>query len=282
MKKLLAYSILFLSCVKEAKSVELYDGKTIKLLEMHVSNKEYNTMSTEEFESFLGSADVGMSNVPVLDQGPYGTCVTFATTAALDAKFNLGDFISQQCSLQLNVTLGNDIWDGAYYPSEVIEPLKKYGVVSQYGCNAKYPSKDVSISVDEYKSRVDSFASMSISGVSYTYYKGNSLNIVKSAINIGKRAIVGFLLNSNTSTGVLGYDLVINGVRKKGGLWACGAFRENCGNFSSGHEAIITGYDDNKKLLKIRNSWSADFGDGGDYYMTYDFFSKQVIDMTIL
>ena len=38
-----------------------------------------------------------MGNVPVLDQGGYGSCVTFANTAALDAALNQGDYISQVC-----------------------------------------------------------------------------------------------------------------------------------------------------------------------------------------
>jgi len=56
-----------------------------------------------------------------------------------------------------------------------------------------------------------------------------------------------------------------------------------------GHEMIITGYDDNavvvdnegKKhqgLLTLRNSWGSDAGDKGNYYMTYEFFRKFVIE----
>ena len=48
---------------------------------------------------------------------------------------------------------------------------------------------------------------------------------------------------------------------------------------------IITGYDDkavaydlNGKqhvgLLTLRNSWSENAGDNGNYYMTYDYFKK--------
>lgn len=38
------------------------------------------------FNKSKGAVDIGMANVPVLDQGAYGTCVTFAATAALDAR----------------------------------------------------------------------------------------------------------------------------------------------------------------------------------------------------
>ena len=53
-------------------------------------------------------------------------------------------------------------------------------------------------------------------------------------------------------------------------------------NFS-GHEVIITGYDDNAiaydsdgsahmGLLTIRNSWGTNIPGGGDQYMSYDYF----------
>ena len=52
-----------------------------------------------------------------------------------------------------------------------------------------------------------------------------------------------------------------------------------------GHEMVIYGYDDNAVaydkdgnahvgLLTLRNSWSSNNGDNGDYYMTYDYFKK--------
>jgi hypothetical protein len=56
-----------------------------------------------------------------------------------------------------------------------------------------------------------------------------------------------------------------------------------------GHEMVITGYDDDataidnegvvhKGLLTLRNSWSTEFGDAGNFYMTYDFFKKFIIE----
>lgn len=61
----------------------------------------------------------------------------------------------------------------------------------------------------------------------------------------------------------------------------------------AGHEMIIIGYDDNavaydqdnkphKGLLILRNSWGDDVGDGGNFYMTYDFFKKFVLEADML
>ena len=61
---------------------------------------------------------LGMNNVPVLDQGSHGTCVTFAITAAIDAALSKGDYISQLCQLELGTYLepmGYSVsgWDGS-------------------------------------------------------------------------------------------------------------------------------------------------------------------------
>lgn len=338
MSKNLLYSIigvilLSISSCGYALTVTLKDGKQIKLMDMNLSKSKIDQMTSQRisfgksFEAISADIkpvknDVGMSNVPVLDQGQYGTCVTFASTAALDARYALGNLISQQCILQLNVTLGNDLWDGAYRPDEVIEPLKKYGVVSQLGCNAGYPARSTKISVDEYKRRVDKSASEQVSGVRYSYYSSNSLSALKSSVLAGKRVLIAFLLNPNSKDGVKGYDVTINGSKKYGGLWACSApgsndpaddrsddykqcmevfpdykwycdwlfpqnkvevaKGENCGQFQAGHEVIATGFDDEQKVIKIRNSWGYSVGDSGEYYMSYEFFESQVVDMTVI
>jgi len=56
-----------------------------------------------------------------------------------------------------------------------------------------------------------------------------------------------------------------------------------------GHEMVITGYDDDATavdkdsvkhtgLFTLRNSWGADAGDEGNYYMTYDYFKQFAIE----
>lgn len=58
---------------------------------------------------------------------------------------------------------------------------------------------------------------------------------------------------------------------------------------TDGHEVIVFGYDDNavaidnngvahKGLLTLRNSWGANMGDRGNYYMAYDYFVKFVTE----
>jgi hypothetical protein len=317
--RIILLCIMLFSCGKEAKAIYTFvtPEKIITLLDMsHITVDRYkNIMSFDQSFEYSGSASLGMANVPVLDQGQSGTCVTFAATAAIDASLAIGDFISQQCSLQLNKSLGTDGWDGLYYPSQVIDPLKKYGVVSQIGCNARYPSRNVPISVSDYQSRSDKSVSASVSNIRYTYYSQNNLSALKSAVSAGKRVLIGFLLNPNKAAG---FDLP----GKRSGLWSCSAggsepvpspeedalqqckdafpgmewlcdiffskeqqqvsAASECGKWNAGHEIIVYGYDDSKQRLYIRNSWGVNIGNSGDFEMTYEYFSRQVIDMTVI
>jgi hypothetical protein len=38
-----------------------------------------------------------------------------------------------------------------------------------------------------------------------------------------------------------------------------------------GHAILVVGFDDNKELFKVRNSWGAAWGDFGNFYLPYDF-----------
>lgn len=225
--------------------------------------------------------DLGMSNVPVLDQGQYGTCVTFSSTAALDARYNMGDRIDQQCTLALSKTLGGNYWNGAYTPSQLIDPLVKYGYIEKgrcFGFNYPFPSQTVNIR--KYK------ASSTSLFTKYVYVGEANLDKLKDVINKGSRVLIGFNIGAYASpTGVIGYNVKVDGVSKVGGLWACkqpGKPENNCINPTGGHEVLVTGYDDSQKLLKIRNSWGYTVGDNGEFYMTYEYFFSQVKDMTII
>jgi C1A family cysteine protease len=73
--------------------------------------------------------------------------------------------------------------------------------------------------------------------------------------------------------------------KNRGGLWACtqpSSSSNRCVRTNAGHEVIVIGYDNNQKLLKIRNSWSANMGDNGDYYMTYNFFNAMANEQTVV
>lgn len=234
------------------------------------------------FSQSPGAVDLGMVNVPVLDQGSEGTCVTFAATAAMDAVLKQGDFISQQCSLELDLALGQYYWSGARFPAQIIEPLKVFGLVEQGNCNETYPNPWGYITLWDYMSRASK--TIDPKSISYKYKIWPSLNVVKSALNSGHRMVIAFAMSALTDSIVTnGFDMNINGTKTSGGLWACeqpSSPTNYCTLLSAGHAVVVIGYDDTQQLLKIRNSWNTDVGDNGDYYMTYTYFNAMNSDGT--
>jgi len=252
-----------------------------KIEARRVGEKDYSK-GISSFQHTASAIDVGMNGVPVLDQGEDGTCVTFASTAALDALTGID--ISQQCSLSLDLYMGNSYWDGAFYPSEIIDPLKKYGVVERYACPYMYPDPSQTIDPMQYVQFAHPEASEVVRSMQYSYYKSPNLDVVKSSLRGGHRVLMAFYLDSTHQQAVQGFDVTINGFKKMGGLYACKQQRspDYCVQSNAGHEVLIIGFDDQQELLKIRNSWGPYFGDGGNYYMTYTFFKQMGVDLTVV
>ncbi len=108
------------------------------------------------------------------------------------------------------------------------------------------------------------------------------LENVKKSISNGHRVVFGTLLDvlgkleSNNGATVryksqqnIDTWVVTDQVRKDA---------QNLDQINAGHAMVIIGYDDNaqvgndKGVLILRNSWSADAGNNGEYYMSYEYF----------
>lgn len=258
--------------------------------------------------------NLGMNNVPVLDQGAHGTCVTFAETAALDAVIAKGDYISQLCNLELGSFLEEKDptyysgWDGAF-GTEVLAQIKKYGYITKAyqrhdGCSGvfEYPTYQEkntgrpmsSDSFMQHSEKLDKVASYKVLLDSADVFTSRApkpsvlMNNVKAALNSKHRVSVGMLLDEKyNGVGAVGsykktYDtwVLTKGIETH--------FRQ--GLVQAGHELVIIGYDDevtitdpakneHKGIFILRNSWGTDAGNGGEYYMTYDYMQKLATEL---
>lgn len=294
--------------------------KQVQLMSFKLTHQEADTLFNYTPSPVTPSAgmpsriNLGMNNVPVLDQGMHGTCVTFATIAAIDAILGKGDYVSALCGLELGTTLSKtgyfaSGWHGTFGPA-ILEQYLRFGVVPKEYEQTKscagvraYPlliesNEGMPMSLDEYKSMSQdtsrlwypvflmSWAQRLDPAFANDIVTDQALLEVKKSLNKGNRVTVGVFMvpDSNCYASACGRYHVANDT------WALTSettHYESDKTEMSGHEMVIIGYDDeavavdqegksHQGLLILRNSWGSGAGDHGDYYMTYDYFKKFV------
>lgn len=299
------------------------EKQNIKLLKVQLSDRAISTLNKRakatinKTNTLIAPAnlphkiELGMNDVPVLNQGSLGTCVTFANTAAVDAALNKGDYISQLCQLQLGNYLEQNGylysgWDGSWGRS-VLSQMEHFGVVSKekqktMGCAGltEYPVTEQSAPAGALP--LDTFHQMS--------ENLNNQGVIFSSILDGYSAIIDRVDTNKTindiKTALNERDRVTFGVFLIDfDLGTAGAVGTHMANFDTwvltpeiardiylrplfgGHEMIITGYDDDaiaideqgrqhKGLFSLRNSWGEHYGNKGNFYMSYDYFKVLV------
>jgi hypothetical protein len=258
---------------------------------------------------FPAAIQLGMNGVPVLNQGRHGSCVTFADSAAIDAVLGQGDYISQLCNLELGSHLAKNGyipsgWDGSYGPV-ILEQMMHFGVISKDTQKTKscasvneYPLVDGNNTGNEMMLSEFKSVSENLTGkVFWTHLFSNDqifdwktaapekmqevLGNVKHALVNGHRLTIGtfLILQHGCRAGACATHHAAKDT------WALTSTLETPPYDVGGHELVITGYDDNafayddqggkhQGLLTLRNSWGADVGDNGNFYMSYDYFVK--------
>ncbi|MCE0723102.1 MULTISPECIES: C1 family peptidase [Legionella] len=302
------------------------EEKSIQLLQVHLSDEVRNLLTNRAQDALAHThqfayassnraaspipnhVQLGMNNVPVLDQGIHGTCVTFAVTAALDATMTKGDYISQLCHLQLGSYLekhgyGLSGWDGSY-ASYVIDQMEQYGIVNKikqlkFGCGGMkyyptYTDHDPESFMDpEQFSSLSEFIfgkEVNWSDVFQKTDPAKNLNDVKQALSAGDRLVFAVLL-PRTDLGTVGAVGKYKTWIYKDTWVLTPEIIADVDYVEAAHEMVITGYDDNavavdnhgvkhKGLLFLRNSWGTSVGDDGEFYMSYDYFKLLSFDIT--
>lgn len=240
---------------------------------------------------------LGMGKVPKYRQGAYGTCVTFAVTAAIDAALERGDYSSKYCVLQLGNYLSKrnalaSGWSGITV-EELIQRIETYGIINKKyeglcGEIGSYPVEGLQISYDYITSEQYLKYSENISSkISFIDLFKASANVtlynIKKNIVQGNRSVISFKLTKDKEIDSDGtymsyYDTWV---------LTSNTFKEIINNHPGRHAVIVIGYNDNavvidnegnkhKGVLVLRNSW----GDM-DFYMTYD-YALQYIDDAIV
>ncbi|WP_133128237.1 C1 family peptidase [Legionella nagasakiensis] len=255
---------------------------------------------------------LGMNDVPVLNQGNHGSCVTFANTAAVDAALGKGDYVSQLCQLQLGRHLeynayGRSGWNGSY-GANVLNQMVLFGIVNKeqqraYGCGGltEYPLLDADpeteMSLSDYhkiseplpREQITWSPILDVDSATRDRTDTNkTLEHIKKALNAGDRVTFGSLL-IDVELGTAG---AVGKYHANNDTWVLTteiARDVYLSDSVAGHEMVITGYDDDaiaideegreyRGLLTLRNSWGEKRGNHGDFYMSYDYFRTFVLE----
>ena len=296
--------------------------KYVSLLKLQMSNdvrnkfiqklhtaEPYLTQSTSEFSR---SMQLGMNNVPVLDQGAHGSCVTFAVTAAVDASLGRGDYISQLCQLNLGKYLENNSyassgWNGAWGVG-ILGQMTMFGIVNkdhqrmgdcgqltEYPLHGGNPDNELSItqfaqlSEPVFENSASWTSLLSSDQVLYDSVDTAKVLIeIKKALHAGDRVNIGTILIA-LDQGVVG---AIGSYHSPYDTWVMTpklAASMDESQEQGGHEMIITGYDDDaiarddegglhRGLFTLRNSWGSVVGDHGDFYIAYDYLQPLILE----
>lgn len=308
-------------------SASLYAAvQEVTLLDIKLSNRAVQAVQHRAIKSSdldhseavnssngVNHIQLAMNDVPVLNQGRHGSCVTFAVTAAIDAIINKGDYVSQLCNLQLGQHLENmgyslSGWAGSF-SGVVLSQIDKFGVVNKsneasVGCGGEraYPVNEMQptteMTLPEFHALSEPANKWQVAWSSlqdiyqFAFQETNTtttLNQVKRALQEGERVTFGVFL-ADIDLGVVG---AVGKYQTTYDTWVLSAqIMEDlvAGKFNGGgHAMVITGFDDNavaiddagkrhKGLLTLRNSWGSGIGNNGDFYMSYDYFKVLVLE----
>lgn len=210
---------------------------------------------------------------PVKDQGMLGSCVGFAVAAMKEWQ--------EQMEHEREVAEGKrdhrelDHYDLSeswiYWNSKKIDPwpneegtsircamqvLEKIGVP----CEKAYPYND------KFEGKPESWAKLIAKwGLIDSYWRCNGLNELRHA-----------LLDGPVVMGIACFEEIFF-VGNDGFI----PYPANPDNFYGGHAVCAVGYDDEKKLVKFKNSWSKYWGENGYGYIPYSYVNDFMWDAWI-
>lgn len=274
--------IISLEKVELSPEAEAYlSSQADKLSQMDDKNLLFSAAASS---SLPPNASLGMNNVPVLDQGVHGSCVTFADTGAIDAIHGTSDYVSQLCNLELGSYLKAeyakkgieypDGWEGSLNEI-VLTQIQQYGIVNMstqrsQGCGSRdkvlyeYPLNDVTNTgapmTDSDFSRKsepimkDIYWKPLLSANDAFSTRANMKTVVtkiKQAIVNGHRVVFGTLLDVNDDLKPLnGATGKYKGVANDSWVVTPEIKQDAAGKkIRAGHAMIITGYDDNAEII---------------------------------
>lgn len=200
------------------------------------------------------SIDLREVSPPVYDQGQLGSCTSNAIAGAHEfcqIKEQEKPFVPSRLFIYYNerVIEGSVNYDSGAYLRDGMKSIAKQGVCTE----DSWP-----YNISQYTSKPASQCYKDALKHKALIYQRVTRNLMqfKGCLASGYPFILGFTVyesfesNKTTTTGVM-------------------TMPSQSENVLGGHAVVAVGYDDSKQWWICRNSWSADWGDKGHFYMPY-------------
>jgi len=269
--KNLIYKLLLLLFLSYSQLVFSEYGTGLKFLPVE---KYKNLEKKEKYRSFLPlKHDLSHLMPPVGYQGNIGSCTGWATNYAVRSYYELvlnnkGEIFSPTYPFD---AVTNESCDGVHF-DKILDFMKNVGSVSISLYKPRFDSCSILpahslLSEQASKNKIKNWKSIEL----------KDLDTIKGLLYSGNPVIIGVYLLEDESDGLKDY---------KGGIfdfnysnWAkennFDPNNENDYDLLSAHAMVITGYDDERKIFRVMNSWSDRWGENG--YVNYSYASMQEV-----
>lgn len=223
--------------------------------------------------SLPASVDLSSQSTFIKNQGSVGSCTAFAGSALNEivcAKAgNSGLNFSEKFlyfATRVNVMKWPANEDSGATVRDTLKAMNKFGICLEDTFPYLRPDeKECSygdLPPPSSYTEAKNYLSTNYANIPVNMDINRVLTSMKTLLNSGYAFMAGF----NT------YDNVFDGLN--------GLIPEPEGNVSGGHAVVFVGYDDQKSLLKFKNSWGSDWGDNGYGYLPYSYvLNRNVFDI---
>ena len=239
--------------------------KKYHLIKDKVDQRDYVfNLSALPTKSLPTSVDLRSKCPSVYNQGQEGSCTANAGVAARVMLMQKPRLLLSRAFLyyeERNLE-GNTRSDSGATLRDLCKALYNYGVCEEvympYGPITLYTPPSTTALKNALKYKIK------------TYQRLSSLNDVKTYLaNHLQPVIIGMEVYESMET---------EAVATTGILPLPTSTEELLG----GHAVLVVGYDDTKKVFIVRNSWGANWGDKGYFYMPYTYFQNYTFDYWVL
>jgi C1A family cysteine protease len=212
---------------------------------------------------------------PVRNQGQFGSCTSFATMGLQEFLLKKqGRFTAQAPAFnwyQSRRQTGSKGKDDGVPTEFAVKMLDAYGSVPEsdfpYLASSKQNDETARLGFLTAQPSSELTAKGKKNRILTGYKSVTTLSGVKKGLSDGTPVVLAMYVFSNM------------GSTPKSGLLPMPTSKDK---FEGGHAVLAVGYDNEKRVIIVRNSWGSDWADGGYFYMPYEYLKYGGVRLAIV